>query len=382
MSDPFHTPPPLDRERFLDDLRTLVGFRTVVLRNKGEFLKATDWIRSFFDPSRTTFLEFECHGLVSIIIKPSDSERPNVLGDGHIEVVPAEDRLFTVQERGGLLYGRGVADMKTQCLMMMYVLRELIASGEHNDLWLLLSQDEEKGSEHGVALVSERLQTHGLFPRVVFAPDGGPDFAYVEKEKGLVGFSVVVRGRAAHGSRPFLGDNAIDKTTALYERLKAAFPNPRNEDDWVHSLSMTTIAAGEAQNQIPDTCRASFDVRITELERPEVVADQIRLIARDFGADVTFDAMEPAAYYPREWPVAHRFLEILREETGRQPRILHAAGASNGRLYQQSAPQVPVLMSGPRVGGSHGPDEWLDPESLDTYHRIVWRTALLQTPIP
>ena len=66
-----------DRARFLEDLSTLIGFRTVVLQNREEFLRATDWIRAFFDPARTAFLEFECNGLVSIIVKPAGSERPS-----------------------------------------------------------------------------------------------------------------------------------------------------------------------------------------------------------------------------------------------------------------------------------------------------------------
>jgi len=73
--------------------------------------------------------------------------------------------------------------MKTQCLVMV-VLRKLIDEGNHNDFWLLFSEDEEVGSANGVRIVLDYLSSKNLLPQVVFAPDGGPDFAYVEKEKG------------------------------------------------------------------------------------------------------------------------------------------------------------------------------------------------------
>jgi succinyl-diaminopimelate desuccinylase len=122
-----------DRSSFLADLETFVGFKTVVCQNPDEFRRANKWIRSFFDPTRADFQTFDCHGLSSTIIKPRGSERPRILGDGHIEVVPGEEALFTMRERDGVVVGRGVADMKTQCLMMMYVLRDLLNEGDHHD---------------------------------------------------------------------------------------------------------------------------------------------------------------------------------------------------------------------------------------------------------
>jgi succinyl-diaminopimelate desuccinylase len=115
---------------------------------------------------------------------------------------------------------------------------------------------------------------------------------------------VEVGGVAAHASRPFLGENAIDRMAALYERLRAEFPNPSRESDWKPSLSMTTVNAGEASNQIPDSCHAGFDLRITENETADEVRRLIKRIVADFRAEVIFHQISPATYYPREAPVA------------------------------------------------------------------------------
>ena len=367
-----------DRDRFLSDLRTFVGFRTVVCQNKGEFHKANAWIRDFFDPATTEILEIDCHGLTSMIIKPRDSQRPNVLGDGHIEVVPGEDHLFDLVEKDGILYGRGVADMKTQCLMMMWVLRRLIAEGRHNDFWIVFTEDEEVGSAYGVAVVVDYLCERGLYPNVVFAPDGGPNFAYVEKEKGIMSFEVEIAGQAAHASRPYLGTNAIDRTMAFYRELQRRFPNPQKEDDWVVSLSMTSISGGEASNKIPDQCKAGFDVRLTEDWAVEDLVHEIFEIGDRFGAKIDFQQKDPAVYYPKDAPIAQRYLEVLRRVSGQEPAILHSAGASNGRLYVAKQPDLHVLMSSPPMGGSHAVGECVDSRSFEAFYTLTLETALLE----
>lgn len=367
-----------DPEPFLADLATFIGFKTVVCQNPGEFRKANAWIKAFFDPRKTEFIEIDCHGLTSMIIKPRDSSRPNVLGDGHIEVVPGEDELFELTERDGILYGRGVADMKSQCLAMMYVLRRLIDEDRHNDFWIVFSEDEEVGSAYGVAVVVDYLCERGLYPNVVFAPDGGPNFAYVEKEKGILSFKARVGGKAAHASRPHLGVNALDRMMAFYGELQRRFPNPRREEDWTVSLSMTSIQGGEAFNKIPDRCEAGFDVRLTEDWDAQELADEISRIGAGFDAELDFLQKDPAVYYPKEAPIARRYLSILRRVSGKEPEILHSAGASNGRLYVAKQPDLHVLMSSPVMGGSHAVGECLDPSSLEGFYQLVLETALLE----
>lgn len=369
-----------DLKQFLFDLRIFIGFKTVVCQNQEEFHKANRWIREFFDPESIEFLEIDCHGLTTTIIKPRDSRRPRVLGDGHIEVVPGDDSLFELVERDGILYGRGVADMKTQCLTMMWVLRRLIALGEHNDFWLVFSEDEEVGSQHGVALVVEYLRERDLLPEVVFAPDGGPDFAYVEKEKGLLSFEAHVPGNAAHASRPYLGTNAIERAIAFYRALQERFPNPEQESDWRVSLAMTSIASGEASNKIPDSCRAGFDVRLTEDWKVDRLIGEISGIAGDFGVEIDVRQKDPAAYYPKEAPVAERYLSILRRVSDKEPAILHSAGASNGRLYVAAKPDMHVLMSSPAMGGAHSEGECVDTRSLEGFYQLVLETARMDVP--
>ena len=366
-----------DREQFLSDLDTFVCFKTCVLQNRPEFDEARAWIKSFFDPERTEFIELTYNGFTNLIVKPKESAKPRVLGDGHIEVVPAENELFELRFVDGKVYGRGVADMKTQCLAMMWVLRDLIEEGSHNDFWLLFSEDEEIGSSNGTQRVVDYLDDRDWLPDVVFVPDGGPDFAYVEKEKGMIKFSAVTPGKAAHGSRPFLGVNAIERMFAFYGQLQARFPNPTSEDDWRPSLSMSKIVAGEAFNKIPDRCQAGFDLRYTEEYTAEAIVSAIKVIAAPFQAEIQIHEIGAATYYPKERPIARKYIDILRRVSGKEPQILHSNGASNGRFYVAKKPGIQVLMSNPTVVGSHAVIECVLEASLEPYYQLVRETALL-----
>jgi succinyl-diaminopimelate desuccinylase len=366
-----------DLVSFLADLEKFIRFKTCVDQNKSEFLAARQWIQDFFDPAVTDFETYTFNGFTSLLIKPKGSERPCLLGDGHIEVVPGRNDMFALEQQGAHLYGRGVADMKTQCLMMMTVLRDLLASRQAIDFWLLFSEDEEIGSEYGVQKMAKLLDERGCLPDVVFVPDGGPNFGYVEKEKGMISFEVVIEGEAAHGSRPFLGVNAIDQMMALYRKFQERFPDPKSEADWIPSLVMTRIQGGQAHNQIPDKCQATFDLRFTENEDPDQIVAELEALAEPNNTDISYSEIGVATYYPRERPIAHQYISLLRDLSGREPPILHTNGASNARFYVMQKPNIQILMSNPTVVGAHADTECLDANSLPAYYELVCKLVHL-----
>jgi len=285
-------------------------------------------------------------------------------------------------QRGKRLFGRGVADMKTQCLMMMTVQRELIAQGNHNDFWILFSEDEEIGSGNGAKRVIEYLCSHELKPNIAFVPDGGPNFGYVEKEKGILRFTVSMPDQAAHASRPFLGENAIEKMAGFYRLLQNRFPNPKSEKDWRTSMVMTSINGGEAENKVPERCVAGFDARLTEHEVIGEVIESISEIVRPFGAEIVIRAADQATYYPKEKTVARRFIDILRRVSGQEPAILWTNGASNGRIYLEQDDSISVLMSNPNVWGAHAEGESLEIASIKPYYDLVMATAQMSISYP
>lgn len=69
---------------------------------------------------------------------------------------------------------------------------------------------------------------------------------------------IVIKGKTAHGSRPFMGVNAIEIASAIIQAANGI----RENINFTFSIKPTCIqTAGGAKNSIPDTCRFCFDLR-------------------------------------------------------------------------------------------------------------------------
>lgn len=365
--------PDLDLDRFVDDLSTLIGIRTAVGGDPDEFGRARDWIRQYLADTDAEFLQFDVDGRTSTIIRPRGSVRPTMVADTHLEVVWAADQLFTARRDGDRLYGRGAADMKTALLVVLHVLRQVLHSDDHRDLWVVVTEDEEEGSQRGAAVVVEHLARHDCIPPVAFVPDGGHDFAYVEREKGSAILRVTATGDGGHASRPWLSTNPITAVLHFADALARSYPDPRGEDDWRPSAVPTLIEGGHTSNQLPTTCRATFDLRYTEQDTVDAVRRRVEDLADRHGVTAQFPKLDAAATYPADAPIARAYRDLIREITGRRPRIVHSAGASNGRFY--AAHGTHVLMTNATAGGAHSRSEWVDVTSIPAYHELVLRTV-------
>jgi succinyl-diaminopimelate desuccinylase len=140
---------------------------------------------------------------------------------------------------------------------------------------------------------------------------------------------------------------------------------------------MTRIDGGQAHNQIPDQCSASFDMRFTETTTTDEIVAALEEIGRHYQADFTYREIGVATYYPRERPLARRYIDLLRHVSGKEPAVLHTNGASNARFYVMQKPHVQILMSNPRVVGAHADEECLDARSLPAYYQLIQDTVRL-----
>ena len=155
--------------------------------------------------------------------------------------------------------------MKTALLMLLQVMRDLLSTDDHRDVWLVITEDEEIGSRRGAQTIVEHLVDRNLMPPVAFVPDGGYDFAYVEREKGTGVSRAVTRGDGGHASRPGKVANPIRAMLAFTRDCLDAFPDPPDAATWRSSIAPTMITVGSTTNQIADECRAVFDLRYTRI---------------------------------------------------------------------------------------------------------------------
>jgi succinyl-diaminopimelate desuccinylase len=298
-----------------------------------------------------------------------DNLSPTLLLAAHLDVVPAEEEMFEPRFQGGRLYARGVSDMKFIAPLYFRLMDELEPRLREKIL-IAFTYDEEIGGNAGTRYL---LETHELRPSVCFLPDGGDNFQVEADEKGVIQFRMQTSGKSSHGSRPWLGENAIDKFLSIYSDLRKEFPEARSPEPWGPTLNLGKLTGGTAANQVPDSCEAMVDIRFTEnhtLESIRALVEKIVAGRGVFTPTVLGDAfhLDPSSRCFRliqEASIRHR---------GTEMPIYRSEGASDARFFPKYG--IPVLITKPICGGHHSRSEWVDWESLEPYYRMLYDFAV------
>ena len=164
-------------------------------------------------------------------IKGSDSSRAGLVVHGHIDVVPAEAKDWSVDPfsgeiKDGFIWGRGAVDMKNVDAMILAIVRKWAREGyvPPRDIVLAFFADEEAGSEFGsrymtanhpevFAGCSEAVSEVGGFS--IALKNGKRIYIIETAQKGIHWFKLTAKGTAGHGSM-INKDNAL---TALGEAV-------------------------------------------------------------------------------------------------------------------------------------------------------------------
>lgn len=302
-------------------------------------------------------------------------EVPALVYCGHLDVMPIghEDWLYD-PFRGelveGKLWGRGSTDMKSGVAAMIMAAKVLASAKIHlkGDLVLVFTADEEVGG----------LGARELAARPDFAPaqavvisEPSSNDIYVA-EKGQLWLEITTYGKAAHGSMPHLGQNAIMMMVALLSKLQQ-LGVPYEEHPLLGSFtrSVGTIRGGLRTNVVPDRCVITLDQRtLPGQDHHAVVAQVENLFADlsrqlpDFRASVKVIAdLCPVETSPQD-PAAQSFCDIVAEVTGERPEPKGAPYTTDAAFLVPSL-NAPMIICGPGDPDlAHRPNEYVEVDKL------------------
>ena len=120
--------------------------------------------------------------------------------------------------------------------------------------------DEESEEIEAAGL---RLSGRGRATRGDFAITGEPTNMHIGiQAKGVLGMRIEVTGKAAHGSTPWVGDNAVLKALDVFRQIES-LPFARESSDLFDrpSINLGRIVGGDALNKVPDLCAIDVDIR-------------------------------------------------------------------------------------------------------------------------
>ncbi len=313
----------------------------------------------------------DLHALSAVVGPDEETARATLVFHGHYDVVPARIEQFQPHSEGDRLYGRGSYDMKGALAAMMCALRD-VADQTDVRVRLVVVPDEE--SEDIERRTSDDLVRRGLVGD--FAITGEPTDLHVGiQAKGVLACRLIVHGRAAHGSTPWLGDNAVLKAIDVFRRIES-LPFSRESSELFDrpSINLGRISGGEALNMVPDECQMVLDIRYLPNQDPGDILEQMRGIP-DMHIARTF--IHPPAHVSRTNPYVLALTDVVGLLTSGESTSVGRDGASDAVSFLRAG--VPAVEFGPAGAGHHGPEEWVSISSLARYRQAL-TDFVLQLP--
>jgi len=317
-------------------------------------------------------------GGLDVSIEAVTHGRPNVVGVlegkasgrtlmlcGHTDTVGVAGMVnpFTPVERDGRLYGRGAQDMKGGVAAMIAAAATIAENGGLPSGRLVVAAvvDEEHSSIGADALV----KSWRADAAVVTEPT---DLEIAVGHKGFAWVDVVVEGKAAHGSRPADGQDAILRLGRVLSRLelldRTLQARPPHPLMGTGSLHASIIQGGRELSSYPDRATLQMERRTIPGE-PESIAlnEVIEILDLLSLEDVTFHGTATAIFSrpPYEIATDHELPQLLAAalgQVGGAPRITGASFWTDAAVLAHAG--IPSVLFGPGGAGLHSTEEYVN----------------------
>ena len=323
-------------------------------------------------------------GRVNVVgILPGNGAGRSLILNGHMDTVGVDEMQdpFSGKIRESRLYGRGSQDMKGSLAAMLGAIKALVDGRMSlaGDLIFTAVADEGNQSLGTVELVKEVSADAAI----VTEPT---DLKVVAAHRGWIWYELEVLGTAAHGSRYQDGRDAIMMMGRFLMELEKysheLIQRPGHPLTGPPSVHTSLIEGGSDMCTYPPRCKLSIERRTVEGETEAGIRNEIQAMLdrleeedQDFNASLNLIAQRsPLSNHP-ESGVLEALSQAYGNRMGCQPEISGAAYWTDAALLSEAG--MEAVLIGPVGEGLHGPEEWVDLESVYTLAGILAETAVL-----
>lgn len=294
----------------------------------------------------------------------------------HLDTVPYDRAAWSTDPLGadlidGRIYGRGASDMKGGAAAM--VAAAIDAAGADAAPFSLLFTSAEETGCHGARTV---IEAGAVDRSSIFLIGEATENTLRLGHKGATWFDVAVRGRAAHGARPDLGINAIDRLADAIVGLRRLEPGASHAQLGSRTINVGTVAGGLAPNLVPALARMTVDVRTV----PDADATPVGALLASMPDSEVRDLLALPALWTSEDDRAVEVLRALAEPTDTPSVGYFTDGAV---LADPERPRAFILGPG-ELDQPHTADESCRVDRIAAAHRIysgalqAWTDGLLR----
>ncbi len=320
----------------------------------------------FINNSDFVIKEFDSNGFQSLVVSFEDSKDFDIILNGHLDVVNEADiKQFEPFVDEDKIIGRGASDMKGLVFVLIELMLFFSKKEIKPNLALMLTTDEEIGGYNGVNYL---LSNHKYHSKLAIIPDGGNNFNLVNAQKGVCHCQLNFLGETAHGSRPWLGKNAVDLAYQQINYLRKFFPglDELKDNHWLPTLNLGRIEAGQSINSVPDLCKVFLDIRYTDNFFIKNIIEKINDITEN---NYEIRINDGVFYVPESNRYLQIYKKIVKQSIGIDIKILKEDGGSDARFFSQY--EIPCLISTPDHGLNHSAYEWISKSGLEKYFVIL-----------
>ncbi|HET7791997.1 MAG TPA: succinyl-diaminopimelate desuccinylase, partial [Rhizobacter sp.] len=305
---------------------------------------------------------------------------------GHTDVVPTgplnqwHSDPFVPTHRGGLLYGRGAADMKTSIAAFVVAIEEFIAAHrEHcGSIALLITSDEEGPSVDGTVKVCEVLKQRG--ERIDYCIVGEPTSVdrlgdmIKNGRRGSLSGKLSVKGVQGHIAYPQLAKNPIHLAAPALAELAAIEWDRGNAYFPPTSWQVSNIHGGTgATNVIPGELVIDFNFRFSTEATPETLKSRVHAVLDKHGLDYALAwTLSGEPFITPRGALVESLEAAIRSETGLATELSTTGGTSDGRFIAKICPQV--VEFGPLNESIHKIDEHVKVADIEPLKNIYRKT--------
>lgn len=310
---------------------------------------------------------------------------------GHTDVVPVAGQPWTsdpfrLEERDGLLFGRGTADMKGFVAACIAMAPRFAAANLSRPVHFAFTYDEETGCLGGREL-ARALSERDAKPALAIV--GEPtEMAIIEGHKGCHEYTTRFKGLAGHGSEPSRGVNAVEYAVRYIAKLleirdelaRSPIPGSRYVPPY-STVNVGIIHGGVAPNVIPDHAEVEWETRPVRAEdlvhvketmaryAEETLLPAMRAVSAD--AEIVTEVIgEVEGLEPMDENAAR---DLVTELTGANATDVVSFGTEAG-LFQSVG--LSVVVCGPgSIQQAHKADEFLAVSELDACLGMLERLA-------
>jgi succinyl-diaminopimelate desuccinylase len=325
--------------------------------------RAAEFVGGWLESNDIKAEQTEARGLPVTRAEVGPPDAPTLVLHGHLDVVPGGREQFEPRLEGDRLLGRGAYDMKGALAVMLLLMHDQ-QDQERVRLRLGIVSDEESEQEQNRG--SDALVAGGFIGD--FAITGEPTNLQVGVQaKGVLAVRLEVRGRSAHGSTPWLGDNAAVKAVGVFRGIES-LPFARHSSALFDrpSINLGRIWGGDALNKVPDTCVIDVDIRFLPDQDPDEILEQVSGLP-DTRVITTF--RRPPAVVEAGSPFVVGLCEAASPHHPERVMSVGLDGASDAVSFLAAG--VPAVEFGPIGHGHHGPEEWVSVQSLRSYRQAL-----------